>query len=85
MLRKILDELKVLNLQSSEAQWLKTHPAMQGMQMWSLAGELRFHMPWSNQAHMPQPESACHKEKSLHDATRILCAPTKTWPTQPNK
>ena len=48
-----------VNLQSSVVQQLKTHPAMQGMQIWSLAGDLRSHMPWSNEAHRPQPESPC--------------------------
>ena len=34
---------------------------------------------------MPKPESVCHKEKGLRDATGVLCAPTKTRPTQPSK
>ena len=28
--------------------WLRIHFAMQGMQVWSLVGELRSHMPWDN-------------------------------------
>ena len=39
-------------------QWLRIYLGMQGMQIQSLAGELRSHMLWSNQALTPQLEGS---------------------------
>ena len=39
-------------------QWLRIHLAMKGMQIQSLVGELRSHLPQSNEAHTPQLLSA---------------------------
>ena len=45
---------------------LRIHLVMQGMQVWSLVGELDPHMPWSNKAPVPQGQS-------LHAATKNWC------------
>ena len=46
--------------------WLHVHLPMQGMQVWSVVTELRFHMLQGSWACVPQQE-------------RSLCATTKTW------
>ena len=43
-------------------QWLRIHLPMQGMQVRSPVRELRLHVPWSNEAHEPQPVSLCALE-----------------------
>ena len=41
-------------------QWLRIHLPTQGMQVQSLAGELRSHMPYGNKAHMLQLQKPTH-------------------------
>ena len=41
-------------------QWLRVCLAMQGTWAWALVGELRYHVPWGNEAHMLQILTHAH-------------------------
>ena len=62
---------KTQNQGTSLVVQLRIHLVMQGMQVWSLVGELNPHMPLSNKAPVPQVQS-------LHAAT-------KNWRSEINK
>ena len=46
---------------SLAVQWLRLHLPTQGVQVWSLVGELRTHMPWNQKTKHKQQKQYCNK------------------------